>query len=107
MPSFSHCKGEGDGRKEQQGPGSGGLNEGCEWFAVGTGDPLKVSPPGNEVIRDVLQEEVSQRGVKSTAEGGWEAAALAPPLRAGPFLEASPDPFLHSEHGCGAGDQRA
>lgn len=65
--------------------GRGGLNEGCEWYAVGTGDPLKVSPPGNEVIRDVLHEEVSQRGVKSTAEGGWEAAALAPPLRAGPL----------------------
>lgn len=54
-------------------------------YAVGTGDPLKVSPPGNEVIRDVLQEEVSQRGIKSTAEGSWEAAAAAPSLRAGPL----------------------
>ena len=44
---------------------------------------MKVSPPGNEVIRDVLQEEVSQRGIKSTAEGSWEAAAAAPSVRAG------------------------
>ena len=65
--------------------GWGGLNEGCELYAVGIGDPLKVSPPGNEVIRDVLLEEVSQRGIKSTAEGGWEAAAVAPPLRADPL----------------------
>ena len=73
-------------------------------YAVGIGDPLKVSPPGNEVIRDVLQEEVSQRGIKSTAEGGWEAAAVAPPLRAEPLPRASAGPFLHAGHGCGAGD---
>lgn len=63
-----------------------------------------MSPPGNEVIRDVLQEEVSQSGIKSTAEGGWEAAAVAPPLRAEPLPRASTDPFLHAGHGCGAGD---
>lgn len=71
----------------------GGLNEGCEWFAVGTGDPLKVSPRGNEVIRDASAEEVSQRGeVHCRGRLGGCCTGSTTEGRA-PSLEHPLDPF--------------
>lgn len=44
-------------------------------YPGGNGDPLKVWAQRRDVIRTVLQREISQRGIRSMGEGGWEAAA--------------------------------
>lgn len=78
----------------QLGPRSSRAKYGVWLYPGGNGDPLKVWAQRRDVIRTVLQRETSQWGIRSTGEGGWEAAA-SPLLTDGSFPSNVLTPTAH------------